>query len=134
MALLTEAEDFPTCGGDGLGGDEGRGIDIGSCDMSWSNVARGEDEELPHRTMGGGGIGGTVMIIEGPEQLQSGGAAGIGVEDEEQAGSTGGGGGGGDGGTGKKRRKGQRRKYCVVYRQTGSCDKGEGCLFRHGNQ
>ena len=93
VALLTDARGPTVCCGDGLGGAEGRGIDIGSCDMSWSNVAGGEDEELPHRTMGGHGIGGTVMIVDGPDQLQSGGAAGFGVEDEEQAGATGGGGG-----------------------------------------
>ena len=99
VALLTDAGGPTVCCGDGLGGAEGRGIDIGSCDMSWSNVAGGEDEELPHRTMGGGGIGGTVMIVDGPDQLQSGGAAGIGVEDEERAGPTAGGGGGEPGGS-----------------------------------
>ena len=39
----------------------------------------------------------------------------------------------GEGGGKKKRRTGQKQKYCIIYRQTGSCDKGDNCPFRHGN-
>ena len=35
------------------------------------------------------------------------------------------------GGDKKKRRKGQKQRICAALLQKGSCDKGEGCPFRH---